>query len=453
MRVKNCTKCGKQWVADPKKLICPDCGTKTLIEIEETDISPYTLKSRHKALPHDVLVKVKMQEKGKQQEELEQLLKRLDAELEVRGKIIQVLVDMGYLTLLINVVLALLALLPAVMLLLTNTSSSNYFDFSFVIYESEFVLFRFKGIFFLLYILFLAVCVILSAFVLKKQNKNIFKEHNLGLSIGSWLVYFESRDSRSVLILIMQFVIINGAISMWSRILFETLSPNNIMPFSSVDLDPEDFNEIFGLLNASVYEEIISRFALIGIPAFCGVLVFSQKRKELGKSVFWKAFVGGFGMKPVSKVNGKTDGIWQGFLIFLIIGSAIIFGLNHVPSWGWWKFGPTFLTGLFLGYLYVEFGIHAAILLHFFIDFPLVSLTLAWEFFIWGMDEGMLNLLGFGPFYILFYLTILYLLYGSLSLFVLWPIVTIHLSHPYYDRLRKKNRKKDKDEKIKKMQR
>ncbi|MFX0206070.1 MAG: CPBP family intramembrane glutamic endopeptidase [Candidatus Hodarchaeota archaeon] len=442
MQIKICSKCGKHWVAEPKSLLCPDCGTITLVEAKGIETSS-SLKSRHKALPKQVIANRKKETQAKQQVELEYLLKRLEKEAGMREKIIQGLVDMGYLTSLINVVLALIIFLPAIILLLTNTSLLDPFNFSFRLYDHEFVLFEFEGIFFLPYLFFLVSCVILSIVILRQQTKKIFKDNNLGLSIGSWLVYFETPDSKSVLILITEMIIINGAVSMWSLILFGVFAPTDVFPTSSFKLDPGIANEIFLLLNASVYEEIISRFTLIGIPVFIGTLMIPKKRQELTRSTFWKPLVGGFGIKHHNIKRMKGDVIWRGFIIFLIIGSAIIFGLNHVPSWGWWKFVPTFLGGLFLGYLFVEYGIHAAILLHFFIDFPLVSLTLAWEVFFWGVEEGMLDLLGLGPFYILFYLTGLYILYGSLSLVLLWPIVTGNLISRYYNQLVEKRAKKD----------
>ena len=48
----------------------------------------------------------------------------------------------------------------------------------------------------------------------------------------------------------------------------------------------------------------------------------------------------------------------------LVLASAAIFGLLHVPAWGAWKFVDTFLAGLALGYLFLRHGILASMLLH-----------------------------------------------------------------------------------------
>jgi hypothetical protein len=75
----------------------------------------------------------------------------------------------------------------------------------------------------------------------------------------------------------------------------------------------------------------------------------------------------------------STRGLWGyvlggGFSIgpleaFFIVGSALMFGYAHVPSWDMWKLVPTFIAGLGFAYLFLRVGIHAAILLHFSFDY------------------------------------------------------------------------------------
>jgi len=79
-------------------------------------------------------------------------------------------------------------------------------------------------------------------------------------------------------------------------------------------------------------------------------------------------------------VRGRSShGLWGyvlggGFSIgpleaFFIVGSALMFGYAHVPSWDMWKLLPTFIAGLGFAYLFLRVGIHAAILLHFSFDY------------------------------------------------------------------------------------
>jgi hypothetical protein len=115
---------------------------------------------------------------------------------------------------------------------------------------------------------------------------------------------------------------------------------------------------IFGLTTASVYEEIISRILLIGIP----LLIIHIIRKRVKKPTWRYIFGGKF------EVNRIT--------IFLIILSSVTFGLAHSPGWDYWKVLPTLITGLAMGYLYVTKGVHASIIFHFSYNFFSIPLLL-----------------------------------------------------------------------------
>jgi hypothetical protein len=54
-----------------------------------------------------------------------------------------------------------------------------------------------------------------------------------------------------------------------------------------------------------------------------------------------------------------------------------VFGAAHVPLWDVWKFPSTFVTGLFLGFLFLRYGLAAAIVFHFLNDYlpPVVALS------------------------------------------------------------------------------
>jgi membrane protease YdiL (CAAX protease family) len=54
-----------------------------------------------------------------------------------------------------------------------------------------------------------------------------------------------------------------------------------------------------------------------------------------------------------------------------MIISGALFGLAHYSGWDdqAWKVLATGIMGVFLGYLFVRFGLYAAILMHFIIDY------------------------------------------------------------------------------------
>ncbi|MCK4455722.1 MAG: CPBP family intramembrane metalloprotease [Thermoplasmata archaeon] len=118
---------------------------------------------------------------------------------------------------------------------------------------------------------------------------------------------------------------------------------------------------LFELANASVYEEIATRLVFLGVPMFLIALGAGVRGRPLLKELF-----GGSGrMKPYT---------WA-----LIIVSAMIFGIAHIPSWDIFKLAPALFAGLILGYLYVKRGIWAAILFHFAVDYYAASVFVSVE--------------------------------------------------------------------------
>jgi hypothetical protein len=97
-------------------------------------------------------------------------------------------------------------------------------------------------------------------------------------------------------------------------------------------------------LEACVWEEVLCRVLMIGIPMAALGLMLKEKRP-------WKRLFGRFEMDASA-------------LVFIII-SASMFSYAHLAGWDVFKIAPTFVTGLALGYLFVKYGIHASIMLHF----------------------------------------------------------------------------------------
>lgn len=99
--------------------------------------------------------------------------------------------------------------------------------------------------------------------------------------------------------------------------------------------------------SAAVWEELISRTLLIGVPLF---MIALARNKMVDRPL--RYFIGG----------GFKLGILE--LIFLLF-SAIMFGAAHIFSGGPWVFPPLFVGGLILGYLFLKKGIIASIMFHF----------------------------------------------------------------------------------------
>ena len=156
----------------------------------------------------------------------------------------------------------------------------------------------------------------------------------------------------------------------------------NVPDFGSEPL----WMSVFDFANASVWEEIISRVLLIGIPLLWIDLLF--RRKQLLPPI--RYFVG-----------GKIE---FGFIeCALILFSATMFGFAHVGGWDIWKIFPSLISGLCFGYLFVRIGLYAAIVFHFAFDF----LTVPTRYFGAGaslvLDIFILIWLAAGLMFIIYY--------------------------------------------------
>ena len=107
---------------------------------------------------------------------------------------------------------------------------------------------------------------------------------------------------------------------------------------------------MYEFIEASVWEEVITRILMIGLPFTLVMLLMKKEGKGSLKYLF-----GGMGFNK--------------FTIILIFFSAFMFGAGHIGGWGFWKFFPTFAFGLIAGYLYCKYGVYATIILHFLTDY------------------------------------------------------------------------------------
>ncbi len=132
---------------------------------------------------------------------------------------------------------------------------------------------------------------------------------------------------------------------------------------------------LFELANASVYEELVFRALLIGVPLAIGSLAL---RAGLGRRWTPERTSARHSLRYLVGGNLRTTSSRESLLAawILLFGSSALFGLAHAPGWGWWKVVPAMVAGLGFGYLFLRHGVGAAIIAHFATDY--IS-TLSWE--------------------------------------------------------------------------
>lgn len=231
--------------------------------------------------------------------------------------------------------------------------------------------------------LFIALAIILSNLYLFKSS---ITEALKQLNAAAKKLRAPMMESKNALIMLAQLFL---AVYSFNWIYFQVLDlasvPTRTPDFSSLS----NWALIYNLTSATVYEEIISRTLLIGIPLF----FIHALIRRIKKSKWNYLLGGGF------EVNKIT--------IILILFSSITFGLAHAPGWDYWKVIPTFISGFALGYLFIRKGIFAAILLHFSINFLTIPLRLVnySPFVVWIYFFIILFFIAIGVIYFGYYLT------------------------------------------------
>ena len=116
--------------------------------------------------------------------------------------------------------------------------------------------------------------------------------------------------------------------------------------------------QMYSSASATVWEELISRVLLIGVPLLWIDLIF--RRRSLLKTR--KYFLGGANRFGTVEVG-------------LVLFSAAMFAAGHVWNWDIYKVIPTTIGGLCFGYLFLKIGLHASIIFHVcfnFLSFPML---------------------------------------------------------------------------------
>lgn len=123
------------------------------------------------------------------------------------------------------------------------------------------------------------------------------------------------------------------------------------------DFGTQVWRQVFNFANASVWEEITDRLLIVGVPLLCINYLFRREKVQTPL----RYLLGG---------NPKIGMVESGVILF----SASLFSLSHVVNWDLYKVPPTFVGGLFLGYMFLRYGLYASIMLHFTVDFFTVPL-------------------------------------------------------------------------------
>ncbi len=115
--------------------------------------------------------------------------------------------------------------------------------------------------------------------------------------------------------------------------------------------------------SAAVWEEIVSRTLLIGVPLFIIAFLTNLSTKGEMKRPIRYLIGGGFNIGPIEFA----------FLVF----SASMFAIAHIFASGPWVIPPLFVGGLILGYLFLKKGIVTSIMFHFIWNYSIAFTNVA----------------------------------------------------------------------------
>jgi hypothetical protein len=148
---------------------------------------------------------------------------------------------------------------------------------------------------------------------------------------------------------------------------------------------------LIALAHASVWEEVVTRVLLLGVPLLA---VCRAGRGKLDRPA-WRYLVGG-------KIPLDTPAV--AFLLF----SSVAFGLAHVSGWDLWKVPGSFVAGLVFGFLFLRLGLHAAVLCHFLHDYlPVAGFLGATQGYLFLLSAVFLALMVIGSVNFIRYLFVL----------------------------------------------
>ena len=180
------------------------------------------------------------------------------------------------------------------------------------------------------------------------------KEHFWGAIVASFRTGFDALMSSPFIIIIVSIGFLN-----FSSSIIDLFVTSTGAPIGGPTGDPLAL--LLGFAFAPLVEEIGFRVLLIGTVAFI---------LSLGRP--WKAALSAL-WRPSRAIEGLAVGSGASVIIWVATSfSAVTFGACHVICGSTWDIGklPEAIYGGFvLGYLYVRYGLHVAVLAHWGVDF------------------------------------------------------------------------------------
>lgn len=155
-------------------------------------------------------------------------------------------------------------------------------------------------------------------------------------------------------------IIAVGVLSFGGTLIDEAVAAAGV-PIGGLNPSVDPLYALMGLTYAPLVEEVGFRVVLIGVVA----LILSIGRPlKVALASLWR---------PSRAIEGMALGSGASVIIWAATGfSAVTFGACHVtcgPTWDIGKFPDAVFGGLVLGYLYVKYGLHVAVLAHWGLDF------------------------------------------------------------------------------------
>ena len=178
-------------------------------------------------------------------------------------------------------------------------------------------------------------------------------------------------DNTWIVVFRMYLAILFFYVLYFTLLKYFTIEPS-VPTFSEMPL----WDQLFMFADASVWEEILSRTLMLGVP----LLIYHAIQQRSDKPI-WRYLVGG-----EFKIENAA------FVLMFI--QALVFALAHVSGWDLWKVLPTTISGMAFGYLFLKRGLWAAIMLHFTFDYLGMTADALME---WGLDIEI----GFNALYLL----------------------------------------------------
>ncbi len=236
------------------------------------------------------------------------------------------------------------------------------------------------GLSFFLYYVFLALAIAISFVWMAWKTALPIQKELMGKSVKEHSPLF------TIATLFM-------AVLAFNIIFYVIISSSGTTP-TSPDLGSSSlWGLIYGFANASVWEEVVTRILLIGVPLlFIDLFRRSTSSSVRERKLHQYILGGGFGI-------GKVEAA-------LLLFSSIMFGIAHVWNWDLWKIVPSFVAGLALGYLFLKLGVYASILLHFSFDFLSIPLNVWPGSLALQLGLGLMSMLwvSVGMVFLLYYL-------------------------------------------------